>query len=219
MLNTCIMSMRKLSRIDRFITAVDDGIRTVFGSAIPGEQPCPAVPEVVELNAAERAASARLMRVNHAGEVAAQALYRGHALTSYTPAVRAHMERAAAEENDHLTWCQSRIQELGGHTSLLNPLWYAGAFAIGALAGKAGDKWSLGFVAETEEQVVRHLDEHLKRLPGQDMQTRVILEKMRADEAQHASVAIKAGAAPLPGPVKKMMGIMSKVMTHTAFWV
>ena len=219
MLNTCNMSARKLSRLDHFITAIDEGMHTVFGNAAASEHPHPVAQQTVELNSAERATSARLMRVNHAGEVAAQALYRGHALTAHTPTVRRHMEQAAAEENNHLAWCELRIQELGGHTSLLNPLWYAGSFAIGALAGKAGDKWSLGFVAETEEQVVRHLDEHLARLPEQDRSSRTILEKMRADEAQHASVAIKAGAAPLPGPVKKLMGLVSKIMTRTAFWV
>jgi ubiquinone biosynthesis monooxygenase Coq7 len=213
------MSTRKNSQIDHFIMAFDEGIRTVFGKATASEHTYPAKQQGAELSATERATSACLMRVNHAGEVAAQALYRGHALTAHTPAVRNHMEQAAAEENDHLAWCESRIQDLGGHTSLLNLLWYAGSFAIGALAGKMGDKWSLGFVAETEAQVVRHLDEHLTRLPVQDAVSGAILTQMRSDEARHASVAIKAGAAPLPDPVKKLMGLVSKVMTRTAYWI
>lgn len=211
--------MRKLSLLDRLIITVDQGINTVFTRRAGQDYDSPNVTLPVNLTAPERELSVRLMRVNHAGEVAAQALYRGHALTAHMPAVRAHMERAADEENDHLAWCASRIHELGGHTSLLNPLWYAGSLAIGALAGKAGDKWSLGFVAETEHQVVAHLDEHIARLPEGDAPSRVILEKMRADEARHAKVAIKAGAAPLPGPVKKLMGLVSRIMTRTAYWI
>ncbi len=159
------------------------------------------------------------MRVNHAGEVAAQALYRGHALSAGKPELRAHMERAAAEESDHLAWCEQRVRELGGRTSVLNPLWYAGSFAIGALTGLAGDKWSLGFVAETERQVVKHLETHLQRLPEGDEQSRAILEQMRDDEARHATVAIEAGAAPLPEPLKRAMALTSRVMTHSAYWL
>lgn len=199
--------------------AFDQGVNTVFAKPLAQHHYPAAESGVADLNAAQRELSARLMRVNHAGEVAAQALYRGHALTAHTPAVRAHMDRAANDENDHLAWCESRIEELGGHTSLLNPLWYAGSFVIGALVGKAGDKWSLGFVAETEAQVVRHLDGHLAQLPGGDAPSRAMLEQMRSDEAGHASAAIKAGAAPLPGPVKKLMGLVSQVMTRTAFWI
>lgn len=159
------------------------------------------------------------MRVNHAGEVAAQALYRGHAVTARTDALRGHMERAAEEETDHLAWCEQRLGELGSRTSLLNPLWYGGSFAIGALAGWAGDKWSLGFVAETEQQVVKHLEDHLTRLPAEDAQSRAILEQMRKDEAQHATVAIEAGAAELPEMVKRAMALTSAVMTRSAYWL
>lgn len=211
--------MRRHSPLDRLIIALDQGVNTVFAKPV-ARHPYPAAESgVADLNATQRELSARLMRVNHAGEVAAQALFRGHALSAQTPAVRAQMERAAQEENDHLAWCEQRIEELGGRTSLLNPVWYLGSFAIGALTGKAGDKWSLGFVAETEHQVVAHLDEHLTCLPAADKPSRAILEQMRRDEAEHATVAIKAGAAPLPDPVKKLMALVSKVMTRTAYWV
>jgi len=211
--------MRKLSPLDRFIGLLDQGINTVFAEPIAKHPyPADAAPHV-ELGAGERALAARLMRVNHAGEVAAQALFRGHALTAHTPVVRAQMERAADEETDHLAWCARRIEELGSHTSVLNPLWYMGSFAIGALVGKAGDKWSLGFVAETEQQVVAHLEKHLQTLSSEDKPSRAILEQMRQDEAQHATVAIKAGAAALPTPVKKVMSAVARVMTGTAYWV
>lgn len=213
------MDKRTLSPLDQLIMSLDQGLATVFGKA-QSVRPRPlGVPATPETEAHGKTLSGRLMRVNHAGEVAAQALYRGHALTARTAAVRSHMEKAAAEENDHLAWCETRITELDSRTSLLNPLWYAGSYAIGALAGRAGDKWSLGFVAETEHQVVKHLDEHLTRLPENDVQSRAILEQMRADEAQHATVAIEAGAAALPVPVKKMMGVVSQVMTRTAYWL
>jgi ubiquinone biosynthesis monooxygenase Coq7 len=159
------------------------------------------------------------MRVNHAGEISAQALYQGQALTAKLPDVRDKMEQAAEEEFDHLNWCQSRLSELDSHTSVLNPAWYAGSFVIGALAGAAGDKWSLGFVAETEHQVVRHLDEHLEKLPAQDARSRAILERMKYDEAQHATVALQSGGAKLPFVVKKLMQLTSKVMTRTAYWI
>ena len=159
------------------------------------------------------------MRINHAGEVAAQGLYQGQALTAKLPEVREKMERAALEENDHLAWCKQRTTELGTHTSLLDPLWFTGSAAIGAVAGILGDKWSLGFVAETEHQVINHLDEHLSRLPAQDDKSRAILEQMRVDEGQHATVAIQAGGEALPPPVKKLMSLTSKVMTRTAYWI
>jgi ubiquinone biosynthesis monooxygenase Coq7 len=159
------------------------------------------------------------MRVNHAGEISAQALYQGQALTARLPTVRGKMEQAAVEENDHLAWTAERIRELGTHTSVLAPFWYAGSFAIGALAGIAGDKWSLGFVAETEHQVIRHLDAHLARLPEQDAKSRAILELMRTDEARHATTALAAGGATLPEPVRRLMALSSKVMTTTAYWL
>ena len=159
------------------------------------------------------------MRINHTGEVCAQALYQGQALTARLPQVRNRMERAAAEENDHLDWCEGRLQELDSRTSLLNPIWYAGSFAIGAAAGLAGDKWSLGFVAETEQQVGAHLDDHLNRLPERDSKSRAILEQMKEDEARHADQALKAGGAVLPGPIRFAMRLSSKIMTGTVYWL
>ena len=157
------------------------------------------------------------MRINHAGEVAAQGLYEGQSLTARLPEVREKMERAAMEENDHLAWCESRINELGSHKSLLNPLWYGGSLAIGAIAGLAGDKWSLGFVTETERQVVHHLDSHLAQLNENDQKSRAILEQMKEDEGQHATTALHAGGAELPQPIKKLMSLTSKVMTKAAY--
>ena len=156
------------------------------------------------------------MRVNHAGEVCAQALYQGQALTARRDETRQQMEQAAEEENDHLVWCRQRIHELGGHTSLLNPLWYTGSLAIGAFSGLLGDKWSLGFLAETEHQVVRHLEGHLQRLPEGDEKSRAILEQMKIDEGEHCTTARDAGGSALPEPVKKLMNLASRVMTTTA---
>ncbi|MBI2779646.1 MAG: 2-polyprenyl-3-methyl-6-methoxy-1,4-benzoquinone monooxygenase [Gammaproteobacteria bacterium] len=212
--------MRHYSPIDHLLINLDQAVRTVFGKPQVTERPNPAnTLEDSELSEEERRRAARLMRVNHAGEVSAQALYQGQALTAKLPEVREKMERAALEENDHLDWCEGRIKELGSHTSVLNPAWYAGSFAIGALAGAAGDKWSLGFVAETEHQVVKHLEDHLQHLPPQDMKSRAILEQMKEDETHHATVALEAGGAALPWPVKKLMALTSRVMTKTASWV
>jgi ubiquinone biosynthesis monooxygenase Coq7 len=157
------------------------------------------------------------MRVNHAGEVAAQALYMGQALVARDDATRAKLERAAAEENDHLAWCQERLDELGARPSVLAPFWYAGSFAIGALAGLAGDRWSLGFVVETERQVEAHLDHHLAELPPADRASRVVLERMKSDEVRHADDARAGGGAELPRPVRRLMSLVSKVMTTTAY--
>ncbi|MFQ5756267.1 MAG: 2-polyprenyl-3-methyl-6-methoxy-1,4-benzoquinone monooxygenase [Acidiferrobacterales bacterium] len=211
---------RALSKLDEIISACDDALRTVFGPPPRAERANPA--ETVadsELDARERNLAARLMRVNHTGEVCAQALYQGQALTARLPEVHDKMEQAAEEENDHLAWTQARIDELGGRSSYLNPLWYAGSFTIGALAGLAGDKWSLGFVAETERQVVKHLNDHLQRVPQRDQKSRAILDQMRDDEGRHATVAIEAGAIPLPGPIKAVMQLTSKIMTRTAYWI
>jgi ubiquinone biosynthesis monooxygenase Coq7 len=161
----------------------------------------------------------RLMRVNHTGEVCAQALYQGQALTARLDPVRDRMEQASIEENDHLAWCEERLKELGSHPSFLNPLFYAGAFAIGAMAGRIGDRWSLGFVAETEHQVVAHLNDHLNRLPVQDQPSRAILEQMRKDEARHATQALEAGGAQLPWPVRTLMKGAAKIMTGTTYWI
>ena len=212
------MDTRQYSPIDHLIQHIDVGLRTLAGAPRVTERPNPAagLPEA-EMDDAARALAGSLMRVNHAGEVAAQGLYEGQALTAKLPEVREKMERAAQEENDHLAWCEQRAKELDTHVSYLNPLWYFGSLGIGAAAGLAGDKWSLGFVAETERQVIRHLDEHLSRLPEQDARSRAILEQMREDEAHHATVALEAGGAELPAPVKKLMGLTSKIMTTLAY--
>ncbi len=214
------MTNRTYTPFDQLLGGLDQALRTVFGPPPEAQRPSPAaaLPEA-DLDAAQRELAARLMRINHAGEICAQALYQGQALTAQLPNVRDKMEQAAAEENDHLAWTAERLRELGSHTSYLNPLWYAGSFAIGATAGLAGDKWSLGFVAETERQVVKHLDSHLERLAPFDKKSRAILEQMRDDEGRHATVAIEAGAAALPEPVRQTMRLMSKVMTKTAYWI
>lgn len=212
--------MRHLSPFDQFITQADHALRTVLGRPKITERPDPSANiEESQLSDAERRQSASLMRVNHAGEVSAQALYQGQALTARLDDVRTSMERAALEENDHLAWTENRLRDLASQKSLLNPVWYAGSFAIGALAGALGDKWSLGFVAETEHQVIRHLDKHLQQLPTQDQKSIRILEQMKEDEAHHATVAMEGGGAELPWPVKKLMSAMSKVMTTSAYYI
>lgn len=199
---------------------VDSALRTVTGNVITTERdnPADAVDET-ELSPPEKTLTGRLMRINHAGEVAAQGLYQGQALTAKLPKVRQQMKRAAIEENDHLAWSRQRAQELGTHTSFLDPLWYIGSVTIGAAAGLAGDKWSLGFVAETEHQVIKHLDGHLQKISETDLKSRAILEQMKQDEGRHATVALKAGGAELPTPVKKAMRLASKVMTRITYWV
>lgn len=214
------MPTRHYSPIDRLLINADQAVRTLFGRPTTTGRPHPAAAvDYAELSAAERQEAARLMRINHTGEICAQALYQGQALTAKLGTVRERMERAAAEENDHLDWCEGRIKELGSHTSILNPLFYLGSFAIGALAGKAGDRWSLGFVVETEQQVVKHLEAHLHRLPASDHSSRAILEKMKEDEARHATQALKAGGAKLPLPIRLAMKATSKLMTRTTYWV
>tara|TARA_R110002050_G_scaffold9504_1_gene33355 strand:+ start:514018 stop:514662 length:645 start_codon:yes stop_codon:yes gene_type:complete len=214
------VNTRKYSLLDRLIIEADRALTTVIGKPETTARPTPGDDlSESELTAQEQRQSARLMRINHAGEVSAQALYQGQALTATLPNVRAAMEQAALEENDHLVWCQQRVNYLGGHASVLNPLWYAGSFVMGAMAGKIGDKWSLGFVAETEKQVVRHLDEHLAEISAQDSKSRAILEQMKADELHHGTLAVDAGGAMLPRPVKLMMSAMSKVMTKTSYWI
>lgn len=205
--------------LDRFIIEFDKGLRTLFAPAasvrpLPGKQL-----EEASLSAAEKKLAAALMRVNHSGEVCAQALYQGQALTARNPVAKAALEQAALEETEHLNWCETRIHELGSHTSYLNPLWYTGSLAIGALAGTLGDKWNLGFLAETERQVERHLASHLARLPAADTKSRAIVEQMKTDEAQHASTAMEQGGVALPMPVKQGMQLTSKLMTQAAYWV
>lgn len=212
--------MRHYTALDQFISQADHALRTVLGKPVVTERTNPAkgIPEA-RLSDKERQHAAGLMRVNHSGEVSAQALYQGQALTARLETVRASMERAALEENDHLAWTETRLLELNSRKSLLNPLWYAGSFAIGAFAGAIGDKWSLGFVAETEHQVIRHLDQHLSKLPMQDHRSKAILEQMKEDEAHHATVALEGGGAELPWPVKKLMQAMSRVMTTSAYYL
>ena len=205
--------------MDRLITGFDKGLRTLFAPAqtlrpVPGD----ALPDV-PLDDAQRRQAASLMRVNHTGEVCAQALYQGQALTARDASARQALEQAAQEETEHLAWTERRIAELGGSKSVLNPLFYAGSFAMGAASGLLGDKWNLGFLAETERQVVRHLESHLERLPADDQKSRAIVEQMRNDEARHATTAINHGGAELPGPVKAAMKASSKVMTETAYWL
>jgi len=214
------MSSRQYSTFDQFVHGLDQALHTIFGPVPEASRQNPAANLAeTELAASERELAGRLMRINHAGEISAQALYQGQALTARLPTVHDKMEQAAIEENDHLAWTEERICELGTHTTLLAPVWYAGSFTIGALAGIAGDKWSLGFVAETEHQVIRHLDSHLARLPEKDAKSRAILEQMRVDEARHATTALAAGGATLPEPVKQLMAFTSKVMTTTAYWL
>ncbi len=213
--------MRDYSVVDRFLVGLDVGLRTVFGRPPTTGRPSPireAEPEP-ELSPGERRLAGRLIRIDHAGEVAAQGLYQGQALTARSPQVRQQMQRASEEENDHLAWCDQRLEALRTHRSRLGPLWYGGAYAIGSLAGLIGDRWSLGFVQETERQVVAHLDDHLHRIPAQDARSRAVLEQMKADEARHAAAAGRAGAAELPAPVKGIMRLASKVMTGTASWI
>ncbi len=209
---------RRYTPADRLFMHLDVGLRTLVGRPRITERPDPAeaAPEA-ELSDSERRHVAGLMRVNHAGEVSAQGLYEGQALTARLPEVRERMERAAQEENDHLVWCENRLKALGSHVSYLNPVWYLGSLAIGAAAGAAGDKWSLGFVAETEHQVIRHLDSHLEQLPEEAGKDRAVLEQMKVDEGHHATVALAAGGAELPAPVKTVMGVVSKVMTGAAY--
>jgi 3-demethoxyubiquinol 3-hydroxylase len=202
---------------DALILQVDKALRTLFATA-SSRRPYPdAGVEEAEMSEAERRHAAGLMRVNHSGEVCAQALYQGQALTARNPeAVRALIE-ASEEETEHLAWCEKRLNELGSHKSFLNPLWYAGSFTLGAFAGALGDKWNLGFLAETERQVEGHLNEHLSELPEPDAKSRAIVEQMKIDEMKHAETAIEHGGVPLPMPVKQAMQMTSKVLTFAAY--
>jgi 3-demethoxyubiquinol 3-hydroxylase len=204
---------------DSLIAQVDRALRTVSNVTEASRvSPAEALPEA-ELSEPDRRHAAALMRVNHVGEVCAQALYQGQALTARDPHARQALERAAREEQDHLAWSAERVHELGGRTSLLNPLWYAGAFAIGTVAGALGDRWNLGFLAETERQVEEHLSGHLEGLPSEDARTRTLVEAMRADEARHRDTALRLGAAELPRPVRLAMRVASGLMTRVAYRV
>ena len=212
------MENRAYSPADRLLMNLDQAVRTLFGRPQITERANPAddLPEV-EMSEAQRDHAAGLMRVNHTGEVCAQALYQGQALTARLPDVRQEMEQAAAEEVDHLVWCEERLAELDSYTSVLNPLWYGLSFTLGAAAGVAGDRWSLGFVAETEKQVEGHLDEHLEQLPNDDRRTRAILEQMKADEIAHGQKAMAHGGARLPAPIRGLMKLTSKIMTTSVY--
>ncbi|MEL7447618.1 MAG: 2-polyprenyl-3-methyl-6-methoxy-1,4-benzoquinone monooxygenase [Pseudomonadota bacterium] len=230
------MTDRQFSPADLLLGEAERVLRTLSGGNSPSNRPRPdrrepekPGPDTAEMKVAdddtpaleddERQTSIRLMRVNHAGEVAAQALYQGQALTARLDDVRDEMRQAASEEVDHLAWCEDRLAELGGSPSLLTPFWYGASFAIGAAAGIAGDRWSLGFVAETEAQVVDHLNAHLESMSDNDRASRTILEHMREDEERHGNAARDAGGSPLPAPVKRVMQLVSRVMTRTAYWI
>lgn len=208
-----------MNLIDRFITEFDQGLRTVLAEA-QTLRPFPDRDKSEsQLSDSEKRHAAALMRINHSGEVCAQALYNGQALTARNPVTEAALREASQEETEHLAWCEKRIKELGSHKSFLNPVFYAGSFALGAFAGALGDKWNLGFLAETENQVGKHIEGHLKRLPEQDEKSRAILEQMKIDEAKHATTAITHGGAQLPLPVKLAMELSSKIMTKTTYWI
>ena len=205
--------------MDRFLGTLDSALRTLFATH-RAARPCPVVPgDATQLDAAQRREAAALMRVNHVGEVCAQALYTAQAYATRNPVLRDQFEQAAREETDHLAWTRARLDELGSRPSLLNPLWYAGAFGLGLLAGRVGDAVSLGFVVETERQVEAHLESHLDRLPAGDHASRAIVAQMKDDEATHAHNALAAGGVELPPPVKLAMRAAAKVMTTTAHYI
>jgi ubiquinone biosynthesis monooxygenase Coq7 len=213
------MDDRHLSHLDKLLVSANNALRTVAtpaGKTVRGN-PSTKV-EDGDLDEKQRAHAAGLMRVNHAGEVAAQALYQGHASFARDKDIEEQMKQAAEEEFDHLAWCEQRLQELGSEPSRLSPLWYAGSYAIGVASSAIGDKWSLGFIVETEKQVCAHLDRHLDRLPAEDAKSRAIVTKMRDEEAAHGENATEAGAADLPWPVTQLMRVTAKVMTKTAYW-
>jgi ubiquinone biosynthesis monooxygenase Coq7 len=210
-----------MNKIDTLISSVDNALRALTGGS-HASRPAPEAPlgeEAAELTPEQRRLSGALIRVDHVGEICAQALYQAQALTARSDTLREQMRQAARDEVDHLAWTRKRLEQLGDRPSLLNPIWYAGAFTIGLIAGRAGDRWSLGFVSETERQVEKHLASHLDRLPEADIASRAIVEQMKVDEARHADAADAAGAAPLPAPVKALMRAAAKVMTQTAHYI
>jgi ubiquinone biosynthesis monooxygenase Coq7 len=207
-----------MTPVDRFIIEFDTALRSVVGGA-NAQRPTPGSESGANLalDSEQRKHAAGLMRVNHVGEVCAQALYQSQKLVARNSEIKEMLDHSAQEELDHLAWCETRLKELGSHTSYLNPFWYAGSFAIGLAAGLAGDKWSLGFVVETEKQVENHLESHLKKLPEEDHRSRAIVDQMRIDEIEHGQAALHAGGVTLPEPIQKIMQAMSKVMTSTAY--
>ena len=204
--------------VDQVLIGISDTLQTLFTTP-KGSRAYPGQSADDELTESEKQQSAGYMRVNHVGEICAQALYQSQAMTASSDETRIKMQQAAAEETDHLAWCAKRLDELGSRQSYLNPLWYAGSFAIGTAAGITGDKWNLGFVAETERQVVKHLESHLSTLPEADLRSREIVSQMRQDEADHAQMAVDAGAKELPRPIQKIMQFASGIMTRTAYWI
>ncbi len=214
------MVERDMTAADRVLLEFDRALRTVFAQRRITTRPSPAAGEAESRLSPPQARHVQsLMRVNHAGEVAAQGLYHGQALTARSDKVRRRMRVSADEESDHLGWCEQRLAELGGNTSRLDPLWYAGSFAIGVAAGLVGDKWSLGFVAETENQVLEHLDTHLRALPETDDKSRAVLEQMRIDEKAHGKAAMDVGGVPLPRPARRLMRRVAGIMTRTAYYI
>ena len=211
---------RSYTPIDRLIISIDDALRMVTGHAAAAqrENPAGSIPEVM-MDEKNRKHAAGLMRINHAGEICAQALYAGQAATARNPDVQADMQQAASEEIDHLDWCKNRLDELESNPSRLDPLWYAGSFAIGAIAGLAGDGWSLGFLKETENQVEAHLEGHIEKLPPEDARSRAILDQMKIDEAKHAQMAEDSGAYELPEPVRALMKLTASAMKAIAYRV
>lgn len=209
--------MRHYRLSDQFISGFDQALRSLVPNTTQAERPLPAADQVSSLNVQDARHVAGLMRVNHSGEVCAQALYHGQALTARLPKVKHEMRQAAREEQDHLAWCEVRLRELDSHTSVLNPLWYGLSFGLGAAAGLAGDDYSLGFVAETERQVSAHLQSHLKSLPENDPRSRAILAQMNADELHHREQALAAGGRELPPVVRSLMSVVSKVMTKASY--
>ena len=211
--------MRQYTGIDKLINSFDQALRSLVPGATSAQRSNPSEDTTTQLAVSEARHVAGLMRVNHSGEVCAQALYHGQALTAKLPKVRQEMQFAAIEEQDHLAWCEDRLKELDSHTSLFNPVWYGLSFGMGALAGLAGDKYSLGFVAETERQVSMHLQQHISELPPQDERSRKILVQMNEDELHHRDTALNAGGVDLPVPVKITMTAISKLMTKTSYFI
>lgn len=208
-----------MMNFDKLIVEFDKGLRTLFSQAHSVRAHPDANVTEFGLSEKEKATSAALMRINHCGEVCAQALYQGQALTARDPELQRKLDMAAQEETEHLAWTARRVDELGGHLSVLNPLWYTSSLTIGAMAGLLGDKWNLGFLAETERQVASHLQSHLKKLPENDLKSRAVVQQMHIDETQHAEMALGLGGNDLPMPVKHAMKLSGTVMTRTAYWV
>ena len=214
------MDERQLTPVDRLLAGVDAFLKAVSAAPTHGTRESPARRvDDKPMSASEKSHAAGLMRVNHAGEIAAQGLYQGHAAVARDPNIESQMQRAADEELDHLAWCEERLKELGSTPSRLSPVWYGGAFIMGAASGILGDRWSLGFIEETERQVVQHLTGHLDRLPVDDAKSRAIVHQMREEEALHGANAKDAGAAELPARVRRLMGLTAKIMTGTAYWL